>query len=106
MKLLECHVDNFGKLSNYDYRFSEGLTVIQEPNGFGKSTLAAFIKACCMDFPEPLDEALQVMNGRNIFRGRAEPMAEAWTLNLMELLTGCGGRLEKPQRKTPLSFGI
>lgn len=36
MKLLECHVDNFGKLSNYDYRFSEGLTVIQEPNGFGK----------------------------------------------------------------------
>ena len=45
MKLLECHVDNFGKLSNYDYRFSEGLTVIQEPNGFGKSTLAAFIKA-------------------------------------------------------------
>ena len=59
-----------------------------------------------MDFPEPLDEALQVMNGRNTFRGRAEPMAEAWTLNLMEPLTGCGGRLEKPQRKTPLSFGI
>ena len=45
MKLLECHVDNFGKLSNFDYQFSDGLTVIQEPNGFGKSTLAAFIKA-------------------------------------------------------------
>jgi hypothetical protein len=26
MKLLECHVDNFGKLSNYEYRFSESLT--------------------------------------------------------------------------------
>lgn len=51
MKLLECHVDNFGKLSNYDYRFSEGLTVIQEPNGFGKSTLAAFIKAMLYGFP-------------------------------------------------------
>lgn len=106
MKLLECHVDNFGKLSNYDYRFSEGLTVIQEPNGFGKVRWLRLSRRCCMDFPEPLDEALQVMNGRNIFRGRAEPMAEAWTLNLMEPLTGCGGRLEKPQRKTPLSFGI
>lgn len=51
MKLLECHVDNFGKLSNFDYRFSDGLTVIQEPNGFGKSTLAAFIKAMLYGFP-------------------------------------------------------
>ena len=95
MKLLECHVDNFGKLSNYEYRFSESLTVIQEPNGFGKSTLAAFIKAM-----------LRVTNGRNIFRGRAEPMAEAWISSLTEPLTGCGGRLERPQRKIPLSFGI
>lgn len=51
MKLLECHVDNFGKLSNFDYRFADGLTVIQEPNGFGKSTLAAFIKAMLYGFP-------------------------------------------------------
>ena len=51
MKLLGCHVDNFGKLSNFDYRFSDGLTVIQEPNGFGKSTLAAFIKAMLYGFP-------------------------------------------------------
>ena len=89
MKLLECHVDNFGKLSNYEYRFSESLTVIQEPNGFGKSTLAAFIKAMLYGF-----------------RGRAEPMAEAWISSLTEPLTGCGGRLERPQRKIPLSFGI
>ena len=51
MKLLECHVDNFGKLSNFDYQFSDGLTVIQEPNGFGKSTLAAFIKVMLYCFP-------------------------------------------------------
>ena len=51
MKLLECHVDNFGRLSNFDYQFSDGLTVIQEPNGFGKSTLAAFIKAMLYGFP-------------------------------------------------------
>ena len=51
MKLLECHVDNFGRLSNFDYQFLDGLTVIQEPNGFGKSTLAAFIKAMLYGFP-------------------------------------------------------
>ena len=106
MKLLECHVDNFGKLSNYEYRFSESLTVIQEPNGFGKVRWLRLSRRCCMDFPEPLDETLRVTNGRNIFRGRAEPMAEAWISSLTEPLTGCGGRLERPQRKIPLSFGI
>ena len=75
MKLLECHVDNFGKLSNYDYRFSEGLTVIQEPNGFGKVRWLRLSRRCCMDFPEPLDEALQAITeeissvaGRNLWR--------------------------------------
>ena len=50
MKLLKCHVDNFGKLSNYDYEFTGGPNTIQEPNGFGKSTLAAFIKAMFYGF--------------------------------------------------------
>ena len=51
MKLLKCHVEHFGKLSNFDYCFSDGLTVIREPNGFGKSTFAAFIKAMLYGFP-------------------------------------------------------
>ena len=45
MKLIECHVNNFGKLSDFSYNFSEGLNVINEENGFGKSTFAAFIKS-------------------------------------------------------------
>ena len=51
MKLLQCHVDNFGRLSDFDYAFSDGLTVICQPNGFGKSTLAAFLKAMLYGFP-------------------------------------------------------
>ena len=51
MKLLECHIDNFGRLSDFDYQFAPGLTVIRQPNGFGKSTLAAFIKAMLYGFP-------------------------------------------------------
>lgn len=45
MKLLKCHIENFGKLSNFDYEFKNGLNTIKEENGFGKTTFASFIKA-------------------------------------------------------------
>ena len=45
MKLISCHIKNFGKLSNKDYDFKDGITSIIEKNGAGKSTLASFIKA-------------------------------------------------------------
>lgn len=45
MKLLKCHIENFGKLSNFDYDFESGLNTIKEENGFGKTTFASFIKA-------------------------------------------------------------
>lgn len=51
MKLLNCHIENFGVLSGFDFDFSEGLTVICKENGFGKSTFAAFIKAMFYGMP-------------------------------------------------------
>lgn len=45
MKLLSCHIENFGKLINKDYSFDKKMTVFTEENGAGKTTLAAFIKA-------------------------------------------------------------
>lgn len=45
MILKRCHIDAFGTLSNFDYEFAPGLTVLLRENGFGKSTFAAFIKA-------------------------------------------------------------
>lgn len=45
MKLLKCHIENFGKLSDFNYEFTDGLNVINEKNGFGKTTFASFIKA-------------------------------------------------------------
>ncbi len=59
MKLLKCHVEKFGKLSNFDYTFSDGLNVFQAPNGFGKSTLAAFIKAMLYGFNKTSSQDLQ-----------------------------------------------
>lgn len=45
MKLIRCHIENFGVLSDFDFAFDDGLTIICQGNGFGKSTFAAFIKA-------------------------------------------------------------
>ena len=45
MKLLACHIENFGKLSSLSLDFSDGINVIYGSNAWGKSTLAAFFKA-------------------------------------------------------------
>lgn len=45
MKLISCHIENFGGLSQFDMSFADGLNVLCHENGFGKSTLAVFIKA-------------------------------------------------------------
>lgn len=51
MRLLRCHIENFGVLSGFDYEFESSLTVICRENGFGKSTLAAFLKAMFYGLP-------------------------------------------------------
>lgn len=45
MKLLACHIENFGKLSDLSFDFEDGINVINQSNAWGKSTLAAFLKA-------------------------------------------------------------
>ena len=52
MKLLRCHVENVGLLSDFDLTFTEGLNVLCRENGFGKSTLAAFLKAMFYGLPK------------------------------------------------------
>ena len=43
MRLYTCHIDNFGGLRDLDLDFRENLHTIHEENGWGKSTLAAFL---------------------------------------------------------------
>lgn len=56
MKLTSCHIENFGKLNNQTFSFdassgaSSGINVLCENNGWGKSTLAAFIKVMFFGF--------------------------------------------------------
>lgn len=44
MRLVECKIENFGKLSQKRFVFHEGCTFFCQENGWGKSTLAAFLK--------------------------------------------------------------
>lgn len=50
MRLLYCHIDNFGKLHEYTVNFDDNPTVLLKPNGWGKSTLAAFVKVMFYGF--------------------------------------------------------
>lgn len=45
MKLLKCHIVGFGNWKNQTIDFQNGLTSVCEKNGFGKSSLASFIRA-------------------------------------------------------------
>lgn len=45
MKLISCHIENFGKLHDYSIDFSDGTNIVCEENGWGKSTFAAFVRA-------------------------------------------------------------
>ena len=50
MRLWKCHIDNFGKLSDFTVDFAGNPCVFKEPNGWGKSTLAAFVKVMFYGF--------------------------------------------------------
>lgn len=45
MKIVSVNVVAFGKLSNVNINFDDGINLLQQSNGFGKSTLCAFVRA-------------------------------------------------------------
>lgn len=45
MQIQRIHIENFGKLHDFDMDLKSGLNVICASNGWGKTTLAAFLKA-------------------------------------------------------------
>lgn len=53
MKLLNCHIVNFGCLSDRSYTFRDGLNVLYAENGSGKSTLTVFLKAMLYGLTTP-----------------------------------------------------
>ena len=58
MKIKKCYIENFGKLHEFKYEFSDGLNIINEMNGWGKSTLATFIKVMFYGFDSSNKKAI------------------------------------------------
>ena len=50
MKLVSCRIGHFGRLADFTYHFEEDLSVLLAENGWGKSTLAAFLKVMFYGF--------------------------------------------------------
>lgn len=65
MKLISCHIENYGSLSRFDYKFDGGFNQFYSSNGRGKSTFASFIKA--MFYGLPTDTARSKFNERRHF---------------------------------------
>ena len=74
MRLISCTIENFGKLNNVTYDFTNDCNTICEDNGWGKSTLASFIRVMFFGFKKETVLCL----GRRVF------MAEKLFLRLME----------------------
>ena len=51
MRLISCHIEGFGRLHATDFSFDPGMTVFCEQNGYGKSTVAAFLRAMFYGLP-------------------------------------------------------
>ncbi len=45
MKLIRLYIAGFGNLQDFTYEFTDGINVISAPNGWGKSTFAAFLRS-------------------------------------------------------------
>lgn len=51
MRILSLHINGFGKLCDFPLEFDEKLTCISKQNGYGKTTIAAFIRAMFYSMP-------------------------------------------------------
>ena len=51
MRLLSYHIENYGNIHDKDGTFGGGLTEFCEKNGYGKTTLASFIRAMFYGLP-------------------------------------------------------
>lgn len=56
MKILSLHIDAFGKLRDHRIDFDNGITEILGENGYGKTTLAVFIRSMLYGIPDNRDK--------------------------------------------------
>ena len=50
MRLIDCYINNFGKISDKSFEFSSGINSFCYDNGWGKTTLCTFIRVMLFGF--------------------------------------------------------
>lgn len=99
MKLRSCHIDNFGKLSDLHLEFQDGVNLFHEPNAWGKSTLAAFLRVMFYGFDSKRESGL-FDKERVVFRPwQGERMEANWIFPIREKSTGSAVHLEKQKKQ-------
>jgi hypothetical protein len=97
MKILSCYIAGFGKFVNRSFDFSSDLTVIKEDNGWGKTTLADFIR--CMLYGQDAGRGKSVENNE---RAKYAPWnGGAYGGSLTFLYQNKKFRVERSFGKTP-----
>lgn len=59
MRIVSCHIEGFGKIIGEDYNFNPDENVICRENGYGKSTMATFIKTMLYGFDDENKRSLK-----------------------------------------------
>ena len=92
MKLLRCHIENFGRITDTDIEFGDGITPFMLGNGEGKSTFAEFLTAMLYGMETQRDTAASKGESKIINRTIFYPFSGGVYGGTLEFLSENGGR--------------
>ena len=81
MRLIECYVEGFGKISRQKFCFADGLNCMTEDNGSGKSTLAAFIKVMLYGMSDTKKQSLDENDRKHYLPWNGAPCGGSLTFS-------------------------
>ena len=97
MKLLSCYIAGFGKFKDVKFDLSKDLVVIKADNGWGKTTLAAFIESMLFGM-----DAARAKSPQASARVRYQPFTGGAFGGVLEVLVdGKTYRIERTFAQTP-----
>lgn len=97
MKLLSCYIAGFGKFKDVKFDLSKDLVVIKADNGWGKTTLAAFIESMLFGM-----DAARAKSPQASARVRYQPFSGGAFGGVLEvLISGKTYRIERTFSQTP-----
>ena len=91
MRIIECYIENFGRISAKKYDFSKGLNCFKEDNGSGKTTLAAFIRVMLYGMSDTKKQSLDDNDRKHYLPWNGAPCGGSLTFE-------SGGKIYRVER--------